>query len=51
VLRGAGTLVLSNKQASATLSSDAHIFYKHRFIRLPKQAQAEGAGSLLWEGD
>lgn len=29
VLRGAGTLDLSNKQASATLSSDAHIFYKH----------------------
>lgn len=29
VLLGAGMLVLSNKQASATLSSDAHIFYKH----------------------
>lgn len=29
VLWGAGRLVLSNKQASATLSSDAHIFYKH----------------------
>lgn len=26
---GAGTLVFSNRQASATLSSDAHIFYKH----------------------
>lgn len=30
VLPGAaGMLVLSNKQASAALSSDVHIFYKH----------------------